>query len=328
MQKKYPIHQSPLYKLQSKAKLSELLSYRGEDISSLPAWKRKHAKHLNKLSVRDLKELTRQPLGARFKIREDDGRVIEDPRPLLKLIHRRIKNLICRIETPVYLHSAVKKRSYVTNAHSHLGNRCVGCLDIRKFYPSTSFEQINGFFRRDMECSPDVAYLLTCLIACDGHLPTGSPLSPILSFHVHRRMFEELYQYCMSAQLTFTCYVDDLIVSGDSLTGKQLFEMRKIIFKHGLFAHPNKTKLFVGTRPKTVTGVVLYKDKMNLPNVRHKKVHDLLADMDKTPELIKTNVFLNKLQGAICEARQVDRVAGDRFLFSLNKNIPTILGSN
>src|SRR5438128_2438395 len=46
-------------------------------------------------------------------------RTIEEPKAVLKAVHARVAWLLGQIETPEYLHSGVKKRSYITNAARH-----------------------------------------------------------------------------------------------------------------------------------------------------------------------------------------------------------------
>src|SRR5258705_185981 len=84
-------------------------------------------------------------------------------------------------KTPEFLHSAIKGRSYVTNASEHGPNAPTIKVDIRRFYPSIRAAAVFHFFRDHMQCAEDVAGILTKLLTVDGHLPTGSSASPILS---------------------------------------------------------------------------------------------------------------------------------------------------
>ena len=46
-----------------------------------------------------------------------------------------------------YLHSAVKQRSYHTNAQVHIGNRYVFAIDLKDFYPSVTKYKLYLFFK-------------------------------------------------------------------------------------------------------------------------------------------------------------------------------------
>ena len=45
-----------------------------------------------------------------------------------------------------YLHSAVKRRSYHTNAQVHIGDKYVFAIDLKDFYPSVTKKEIYKFF--------------------------------------------------------------------------------------------------------------------------------------------------------------------------------------
>jgi RNA-directed DNA polymerase len=114
------------------------------------------------------------------------GRQIQDPKPLLKKIHARVALLLARIETPDYLHSAIKGRSYITNAATHRELTSTVKLDVKKFYPSARAQAVFHFFLDRLHCARDVAGILTKLLTVDGCLPTGGNASPILSFWAYR----------------------------------------------------------------------------------------------------------------------------------------------
>ena len=67
-----------------------------------------------------------------YLVRPDrkSGRIIEEPKPQLKLIHQRFARLLAQIETPDYLHSGVKGRSYITNANAHGADDALSLIHI------------------------------------------------------------------------------------------------------------------------------------------------------------------------------------------------------
>src|SRR3546814_14941861 len=94
--------------------------------------------------------------------------------------------MLARIEPPSFLFCPVKGRCYVSNAARHRGNRVVHCLDIKKFFPNTPRVRVIAFFQSIMGCRADVAGILGDLCTFEGHLPTGSPLSPILAYYSYQ----------------------------------------------------------------------------------------------------------------------------------------------
>lgn len=77
-----------------------------------------------KVAVEELEALAKDEGNYRIFDIEQNGkkRFIQEPKPPLQQIHARIHSLLCRIETPDYLYSAIKGWSYVSNARAHLNN--------------------------------------------------------------------------------------------------------------------------------------------------------------------------------------------------------------
>jgi len=162
-QKGYEVNQPPLYRLTSPTRLFRVLGIDAELAEMLLAADENYIKFTEKKT----------------------GRPVEWPKPKLRAAHKRIANLLCRIVTPEFLHSAVRGKSYISNAAAHSADSRSVKIDIRKFFPSTRAQQVFHFFRDKMECAPDVAGVLTKLLTVDGHLATGSSASPILSYFAY-----------------------------------------------------------------------------------------------------------------------------------------------
>jgi hypothetical protein len=237
---------------------------------------------------------------------DDDksGRFITEPLGELKRIHQRIAKLFSRIAPPKYLHSAVKKRSYKTNAQAHLGCRRAFKIDIRQYYPSVSFGAVHRFFEKNMKCSPDVATILSklCTVAARGrtHLPTGSSVSPILSYWIHSDLFDGINALCVSEGCVMTLYVDDITVSGENANKGLIAQIKQLIHRAGLTAHKIKTFDAV---PATVTGVIVHGNRLVLPHERAKDIRELRATVRSLPEDDIDSV-LSRLVGKLNEAQQ------------------------
>ena len=134
---------------------------------------------------------------------------------------------------PAYLHSAVKGRSYLSNARAHVGDGKLLKIDIAKFYQSVPQHKVMHFFRDVLACAPDVASLLANLICYRGVLATGSSISPIISYYAYKAMFDGLAGLAAHHGLVMTCYVDDITMSGPGASRAVLHEARSAIFKAG-----------------------------------------------------------------------------------------------
>lgn len=283
----YPLNQSILYKLKSRSKLAKLFDLPLKDLEGL-------AKRTNNYNV--------------FPINNGKGksRQVEVPKNRLKVIHYKLFKLLQRIEPPPYLHSGIKGRSYITNAKVHVGcSRCI-TLDIKKFFPSTLGWHIFEFFRDVMQCSSDVAGLLTSICTFDNHVPTGSCLSQTIAFYAHYKMFEEIYSLTRDLGLTETCYVDDIAISGDKANRSTLYKVRGILKRRGLDSPRKKERVYEIGYPKIITGSVVVQDGLRLPNRKHKLIHDEVEQLMKIDDAMDKVGKLDTIIGRAVAASQSD----------------------
>ena len=118
------------------------------------------AKRLN-LDIDKLERLVnRADNYARFYIGTTKKRAVQKPKGRLRALHKRIATWLSRIETPDYLHSAVKGRSYITNAQAHRVDTNLIQVDIRSFFQNVAKHAVYVFFLDMMHCRGDVAMLL------------------------------------------------------------------------------------------------------------------------------------------------------------------------
>ena len=103
----------------------------------------------HKLVVDDLLSFARDAGNYRlFSIVNENGkpRSIQWPKRRLQGIHTRIHRLLSRVAVPKYLHSAVRGKSYVSNAAAHDPKMPTIKIDVKKFFPSVSRVAIFNFF--------------------------------------------------------------------------------------------------------------------------------------------------------------------------------------
>jgi RNA-directed DNA polymerase len=287
--KTYPLHQSALYKMGSKARLTKLL---GVDMNTLAALTLNNKTY----KVYDLPEKVDPFSGKRRK-----KRTVQEPKPPLRRVQDRLQYLLNAIEVPSYAHAAVKGRSYRTNADVHKGDGMhLATFDIQRFFPSVQRIFVYDFFRSTLLCAPDVARLLTDLCTYGGVLATGSPLSPLLSFFANRSMFEDLSRYAIENDLKFTCYIDDLTFSGRKLPGGLEGKIRSVLKRYRHKLSEKKTCFYLPHAPKHVTGCILYEGKVRVPHTRFKKARAIalaIKASNDDQEILKLHRILNGLLG-------------------------------
>lgn len=282
----YPLNQSPLFKIGSPKKLAEVLSVELHTLEALVIAGKKNYRV--------------------FSLDQAGGktRVIEHPKPRTQSIHKRIGQLLSRIEYPHYLQSSVKGRSYISNGRAHIGSSPMVKVDVRHFFPSVEKFAVYQFFFNEMQCAGDVAGLLANILTVDGHLSTGSSASPILSFYAHKPLFDELNQMANERGLLMSLYVDDMCFSGAQANRKFLFEVRRVITRHGLRSH--KAHCFPARSAKEVTGTIVTAGGLKLPNRRHLLIKEGLDALEVAKDNKEKIDILGPLISRVHEAAQIE----------------------
>lgn len=261
---------------------------------------------ISTLELRHLSERNDQ-LYSEFDIPKKTGGVrnVENPHRQLKLVQARMARLLNRIEPPGYLFCPVKGRCYVTNAAQHRGQRVVHCLDIRKYYPSTPSRRVFWFFRTVMKCASDVAGILTRLATYREHLPTGSPLSPILAYFAFYDVWEAVAEICQRYGYRLTVYVDDVTISGQKLSVDALWQIKRAIHRSGLRYH--KEKHYVD-RPAEITGVIVDGLKLKPPHRQFKKLAAARNQLIRETNEFMANELKGRIDGLRGQLTQIRRV--------------------
>lgn len=264
--KTYPLNQSPFYKLSTKKKLADFLGLELRNLFDIT----KEVDNSYKTFVLGSGHLVKHPLFYR-KPRE-----VQQLKPRLERVHKRIYELLKRIETPNYLHSATKGKSYATNASAHAKETSEMSynVDIKQFYQNVRQVAIFDFFARTMLCSRDVAFILSSLCSYKGIIPTGSCLSPLLSFFVNQKMFDALHDLAINNSLVMTVYVDDVVFSGVLISENVAYKIDSTVksFRY----HPHKQKLFKRNQVKIITGLAINRGVISVPQRRLAKLRILI----------------------------------------------------
>ena len=293
---RYAIERSPFWRLSSIHRLAALLE----------------------VPVQDLEAICMAPSYNRFEDQPKPGkeaRHIQEPTEATLRIHYRIARHLDSIQRPDFLHSATKNRSHITNARAHLASGgAVVAMDIRKFFESTTYHHVKTFFHKDLGCSHDVARLLATVCTADGHLPTGSCISPLLSYFTHRRLFAEIEKHCVASNVIMTLYVDDLTLSGIHATKAMLYQIKALIVRHGLRTKPTKDAVVQPGKSAIITGAVRDGEQLRLRNKHHGAIVEIQDQVARgqTPSL-------DQLRGRIASARAVEPQAADRLEARLNR---------
>lgn len=233
---------------------------------------------------------------------QTESRLIEDPHMTLKGVQTRIARILGKITPPRYLFSPVKKRSAIMNAAYHRGAKAVWTVDVRKYFPRTTPKKVYKFFHEKMECSQDIALLLTNLTTRYDHLPTGAPTSPILAFYANKEMWDEIAVYCEEQNLKFSLYMDDLTISGERVSKEVKNNILAIIRKNNFIAHKQKYNFLT---PARVTGPMVIEDKIDAPNKHYKKMRLLKKRIKSSTSTQEKEELQASLKGLREYTRQI-----------------------
>jgi signal transduction histidine kinase len=153
-----------------------------------------------------------------------------------------------------------------------------------------------------MRCDRDIAATLTRLACYKEHLPTGSPLSPILAYFAHLDVWNAIAVICKTNGYTLTVYIDDVTISGASVSAKVLWEVKKEIHRAGHRYH--KEKLFVDG-PAEITGVMVIGNDLVPPNRQQKKVRESTKALKERLNANAARKLENKLTGLKGQIKQI-----------------------
>jgi len=208
-------------------------------------------------------------------------RLIEAPKPRLKLYQRRILDEVLNHLPP---HDAafgfVAGRSCADAAAKHAGEHVVITVDLRDFFLSTPLRRVHAVFRC-LGYPHAVARALTSLCSTSTprrigaehfdhegcqrhlsrHLPQGAPTSPALANLAALSLDRRLTGLARRFDARYTRYADDLTFSGDEMLHARanafLKAVETIACDEGYALNAAKTRIMPRHTRQTVTGIVV-----------------------------------------------------------------------
>lgn len=205
----------------------------------------------------------------------------------LKAIQKSIKkNILAPIQLPDEIHGGVKKRSNITNAKPHKGNKYIFTTDLLDFYPNISHSYVNKTYL-SLGFSNHFSNSLTKLTTWKFALPQGTPTSTHISNLVFLQTDRELIQLCNANNITYTRYVDDLTFSSPIDFKHLLNDILDIVRSNNFNLSYRKTK-YKGNQ--TVTGINISLNKIEAPeHIKEKSKIELETNAEKKPYSIYLN---------------------------------------
>ncbi len=202
-----------------------------------------------------------------FKIKKRSGgeREITAPYPaLLEIQYWIYNNILKNIAINPCAHGFAFKKSIITNATIHKGQKELLKLDLKDFFPSININRIIYVFK-SVGYPNEISFYLASLCSFEGHLPQGAPTSPMLSNIITKQLDKRLISLSKRYELKYTRYADDLTFSGDKIPAKFIEYITKIVNDEGFDVNESKTRLYKNRRKRIVTGISVLENELKIP---------------------------------------------------------------
>ncbi len=216
--------------------------------------------------------------------------------------------------------NTINKPNIVKNAEIHVAKKYLLNLDLTNFFGSIHANRVKSVFENDpFGFNKHIATSLALLTTFKGHLPQGSPASPVVSNFVCFDMDKALQKYCSQHGIQYSRYADDLTFSSDIALDGNYDELKGIIQQHDFVINEQKIRWRKQSRKQTVTGITV-NEKVNVDRHKLKHIRAMLHDLtlngiakstenhfklSRSSSAYEQAKFLNKLKGNINFVGQV-----------------------
>jgi|ERR1700757_289514 len=217
----------------------------------------------------------------RYKDGTIKKRIIRPSLKELKIIQSNIKSrILAPIPMPDCVHGGVKRRSNITNAKPHQGNKYQFTTDLQEFYPNITSKRVYQTFL-DLKFSTHFSHWLTKLTTWKHELPQGTPTSTHIANLVFLKTDIKLIELCNTHNITYTRYVDDLTFSSQQDFRHLLNDILNIVLSGDFKLSYRKTQ-YKGNQ--TITGINVFLNKIDAPEkIKEKSKLEVEANAEIKP---------------------------------------------
>ncbi|MBW0435212.1 RNA-directed DNA polymerase [Leptospira yasudae] len=264
-----------------------------------------------------------------FTIPKRDGspRVIYSPITPIKILQRKLLyvfNLIYEPDDNSF--GFIKNRSIVQNAARHQNKKYVLNIDLKDYFPNITFGRILGYLKKNLMLGDEASVIITKLACVETEentfLPPGSPLSPILSNMISRKLDVEISNFVKKYDCTYSRYADDISISTDRIVFPEQVAIRdlygdiwlnakfvKVISDNDFNINYRKVRLRSNKQRQEVTGLIVNGVR---PNVKREYIRNLRAmifDWEKNGlENAQSNFEINYWKPKDSDFKQIPRI--------------------
>lgn len=241
------------------------------------------------------------------------------------LLDKKVRGIKQKSIVP-YLHSAVKQRSYHTNAQVHIGDKYVFAIDLKDFYPSVTKYKLYLFFKNNFHLSSDVSMFYAVLSTCkadDGTYRLGQGLSQssTLAYLVNYNLFNYLYYISKENDIDMSIYVDDVVFSSKKVIPQSFIDrLFGIIKGNDMLIKRQKVHNYKKESVKKITGVYINGNKTRVANEKHlelqvqyKYLKNEIKNMSNLDEYFKIYNLYLRFYGNYQHIQMVEGRVHDRY---------------
>jgi hypothetical protein len=237
-------------------------------------------------------------------------RLISEPcEPLKEVQSRLLRTALKSLEAHPAAHCR-RRASTITNAQAHAGHRYVARFDIKDCFPSVSLAHVKRALAR-AGLNPAITSLVASLVTFKGGLPQGAPTSMAILNAVLAPIDGRLSDAALAHGVTYTRYVDDICVSGNTTLGFFERAVRLELANVRLKLSPQKTRYWRPGRTPVVAGIAIGRTLRAQPTYLRKvrKLLDAVVQSGAVP----SEALMKTVRGHIAYMLAVDPRLGRRY---------------
>ena len=170
---------------------------------------------------------------------------------------------------PENLHGGIKKKSNITNAKKHQGNKYLFVTDLQEFFPSIKTSMVSSTFS-DLGFNSEFVFYLTRFTTWKGEVSQGASTSTHIANIVFLKTDRILIEFCALHSITYTRFIDDLTFSSQKNFQSLIPKILDIINDTGFKISRRKTS-YEGKQ--MITGIIAYNNKIDLDTIKLEKVY-------------------------------------------------------
>lgn len=262
--------------------------------------------------------------------RNGQRRLIEQPKPLLKSLQKKIlEGMLNKARVHCRAYGFVKHRSCSDHAAQHVGKKYIMSFDLADYFQSIAWTKVKALFQQ-LGYSQPVASALSaiCTVAVDKtiigkyklsqgnmlqirHLPQGAPTSPALANLISYELDVCLSKLALIHGCSYSRYADDLAFSTNTpIDWQRLAKDVAVTVKRCAFRlNKNKTRLKSENQKQRLTGIVV-NEKVNVDRQYYDNLkatlHNCLKFGVASQNHSRHPNFLQSLQGKVAYVKSLN----------------------